>query len=204
MSIETKVKQIELLFEGLDKEIKLFSQHTKLHCITGCGKCCTKPDIEACPLEFFPWANRLFLQNQAEKALEELKLSTSSICHIYEPSSDHKRGNGQCGSYLDRGLICRLFGYAAIRDKYGKSKLATCSVIKEDQPLNYIKTVSDINSGLAIPFFSDYYMKLAQIDFDLGNVLAPINQAQKMALEAILSYYSYRPFPSGHVDHVSV
>ena len=47
-----------------------------------------------------------------------------------------------------------------------------------------------------MPIFTDYYMNLSQIDFQLGNVVVPINTALKLALEEVLQYYAYRSFPT--------
>jgi hypothetical protein len=41
-------------------------------------------------------------------------------------------------------------------------------------------------------------MNLSQIDFRLGNTIVPINQALKMAIEEVLRYYAYRPFPRSY------
>lgn len=38
MAIEQKVRQMEELFNHLDKEITAFKSETCLHCFTGCGK----------------------------------------------------------------------------------------------------------------------------------------------------------------------
>ena len=45
MSIEIKVAAVEELFRKLDLEINTLQTETKLHCNSGCGKCCTKLDI---------------------------------------------------------------------------------------------------------------------------------------------------------------
>jgi hypothetical protein len=92
-------------------------------------------------------------------------------------------------------LICRLFGSAASTDKYGKLRIATCKIIKEGQTDAYNSTQEAISKGLSIPFFSTYYMQLNQIDFHLGNIILPINKALKIAIEEVLHYYAYRPFP---------
>ncbi len=197
MSIQSKVRRVEHLFDCLDSEISKFQIKTNLHCISGCGKCCTKPDIEASPLEFFPWAFHLFLNGLAQKTLDELNNTSNSICYIYQPLSLLDSHNGSCGNYKYRGLICRLFGYAANKDKYGQLRLATCKIIKEDQSIIVKNTDEAINKGLYVPVFTDYYMKLNQIDFRLGNTILPINEALKIAIEEVLHYYSYRPFPKG-------
>ncbi|MEB8346233.1 YkgJ family cysteine cluster protein [Flavobacteriaceae bacterium KMM 6898] len=197
MTIESRVMAVEALYSQLEQEISKFQSHTKLQCVTGCGKCCTKPDIDASPLEFLPWAFHLFLMGKAEETLETLKERTTTQCFLYNPVSLLGGNNGSCGQYKYRGLICRLFGYGASMDKMGQLRLATCKIIKEGQQENYQKASEDIVNGLHVPIFTDYYMNLSQIDFRMGNIIVPINQALKMAIEEVLQYYAYRPFPSG-------
>jgi hypothetical protein len=197
MTIEGKVKLVEQLFQKLEYEIEHFRSESKLHCILGCGKCCTTPDIDASPLEFLPWAFHLFLNGKAEETLDELNKKTNLSCHLYRPLTIVETNSGSCSNYVYRGLICRLFGYAASRDKYGKLRVATCKIIKENQQENYLNTVEAISNGLYVPIFSDYYMNLSQIDYGLGTLILPINQALKRAIEEVLQYYAYRPFPGG-------
>jgi hypothetical protein len=197
MSIEHKVKLVEELFDRLENEISTLQSQTNLHCRTGCGKCCSTPEIVASPLEFLPWAFHLFLNSKAEEMLVELSHKTNSSCHLYRPLSVLERNNGSCSNYRYRGLICRLFGYAASKDKYGKLRLATCKIIKEEQQQNYKDAEQAISKGLYVPIFSDYYMHLSQIDNRLAITLLPINEALKIAIEEVLHYYAYRPFPGG-------
>ncbi len=197
MTIEDKVAAVEKLYELLDTEINTFASQTNLQCVSGCGKCCTKPDLEASPLEFLPWAFHLFLNGEAESVLEKLKLKTSRICHIYNPFNLLDSSQGNCSKYRYRGLICRLFGYGANTDKYGKLRLITCKIIKEGQSERCLNASLSITNGLPVPIFTDYYMNLSQIDFHLGNIILPINKALKMAIEEVLQYYAYRPMPDG-------
>lgn len=197
MAIEQKVLQVEELFNRLENEITAFKAKTNLNCLTGCSKCCANPDIDASPLEFLPWAFQLFLEVKAEAVLLELNNSKSGSCLIYRPLALLEQYNGGCSNYRYRGLICRLFGYAASRDKYGKLRLATCKIIKEAQQKNYNNTQEAISKGLYVPIFTDYYMQLSQIDYSLATTMLPINKALKMALEEVLHYYAYRPFPGG-------
>jgi hypothetical protein len=195
MSIARKVRSIERLYGRLDQEIKAFQSTSGLHCLSGCGHCCTKPDIDAAPLEFLPYAFDLFLKGQAEIMLEKLQNETSPICMIYAPLSVENKSNGYCGKYAYRGLICRLFGYGATRDKFGQLRLATCKLIKEAQAEQYERTVEELKTGLEIPIFSDYYRRLAQIDMHLGTTMMPVNKALEEAIEVVLHHYAYRPFP---------
>lgn len=129
--------------------------------------------------------------------LEKLQQKTNSNCQLYRPLTLLETNNGSCSNYKYRGLICPLFGYASSRDKYGELRLATCKIIKENQHENFLQTEEAISKGLYVPMFTDYYMNLAQIDYQLGTKMLPINKAIIAALEEVLQYYAYRPFPSG-------
>lgn len=193
MSIKRRVELVEELFDQLEQEGTQFQKKSGLGCVAGCGKCCNYPDIEASPLEFLPWAFHLFLNGEAEKTLDSLKNSVFTSCSIYKPSSIIDKGS--CGNYKYRGLICRLFGFAANTDKYGNLRLATCKIIKEGQTEKYNSTSEAIAKGLNVPIFTEYYMQLNQIDFRMGNIIVTVNKALEMALEEVLQYYAYRPFP---------
>ncbi|WKL47503.1 YkgJ family cysteine cluster protein [Flavobacterium pectinovorum] len=197
MAIEEKVKQVEALFDRLEIEITAFKSETHLYCNAGCGKCCSTPNIDASPLEFLPWAFHLFLNGKAEETLVELKNNEVKNCHLYRSISILEYQKGSCSNYRYRGLVCRLFGYAANTDKFGKLRMATCKIIKEQQTENFTKAEDLINKKTYVPIFSDYYMRLAQIDLRMGVILIPINEALKIAIEEVLSYYAYRPFPDG-------
>ena len=197
MTIEEKVKQVEALFDRLEIEITAFKSETHLYCNAGCGKCCSTPNIDASPLEFLPWAFHLFLNGKAEETLAELKNNELKNCHLYRSISILEYQKGSCSNYRYRGLVCRLFGYAANTDKFGKLRMATCKIIKEQQTENFTKAEELINKKIYVPIFSDYYMRLAQIDLRMGVILIPINEALKIAIEEVLSYYAYRPFPDG-------
>ncbi|NKI27329.1 YkgJ family cysteine cluster protein [Arenibacter sp. 6A1] len=198
MSIERKVKEIERLFGRLEEDIATFQSESSLSCKAGCGKCCNHPEINASPLEFLPWAFHLFLNGDPLAVLEELNAGKSAVCHLYKPVSVIEKENGSCSEYKYRGLICRLFGYGASRDKLGELRLVTCKIIKENQKESFEKTVEAMKKGLYVPIFTDYYMHLNQIDFRLGNTIVPINKAMKIAIEEVLHYYAYRPLPEGH------
>ncbi len=73
MSIARRVQLVEDLFHQLELESAQFEQSSGLSCVSGCGKCCSYPDVEASPLEFLPWAFHLFLNGEAEKTLIQLK-----------------------------------------------------------------------------------------------------------------------------------
>lgn len=189
MELPEKIVAIEQLFEKLDHEISAFQSWSGLQCAWGCGKCCFKADIEATILEFLPFAHYLHQQNLAFDWLEKLKTNTNSICLILSPTQS---GAGLCSEYKHRGLICRLFGYSARTNKYGKPELVTCQIIKTEQSQQFAATTTKIEEGEPVPVMSNYYMQLHAIDFELAREFFPINEAIKKAIEVILHYYAYR------------
>ena len=195
MTLQAKVNAVESLFLQLDQEIFEVQKETGLACKAGCGKCCTYSEIDASPLEFLPWAHHLFLNGAAEQELKSFETEETPTCHNYRPIGLLENGSGSCSNYPYRGLICRLFCYGATTDKYGKLRLATCKFIRENLPNAIEKTNELIEAKGNIPIFTHYYMQLSQIDHDLGNVIVPVNQALKRALEEVLRYYYYHPIP---------
>jgi hypothetical protein len=160
-----------------------------LGCDYGCGKCCFKPDIEATPLEFLPFALHLFKTHQAEEWLNRLNETYTDVCLILHP---HQPGAGLCSEYIHRGLICRLFGYSARTNKYGTKELVTCQIIKTGQAEKFIDAQKKIEQGMEVPVMNEFYMQLASIDFDMARTFYPINQAIQKAIEVVLHYYAYR------------
>jgi Fe-S-cluster containining protein len=188
-TLPAKSKAVEKLFLRLEKEMDEFRGQSGLYCPSGCGVCCKKPDIEATPLEFLPMALHVFDQGKAEEVLNELTQKQDSLCLVFRPSPTSF--GGLCNAYPHRGLICRLFGYSARRNKEGRNELVTCRIVKEEQKTNFENTVQQIQDGLPVPVMTEYYSRLTSIDPNLISFY-PINEAMKKALEYVLHYYSYR------------
>ena len=187
--LEEKVQHVEAVFKKLDDAISKFQSWSTLQCEFGCGKCCFKPDIEATALEFLPFALHLFKTHQAEEWLSRLSETNADVCLILHP---HQSGAGLCSEYTHRGLICRLFGYSARTNKYGKRELVTCQIIKTGQAEKFADAERKIENGMDVPVMNEFYMQLASIDFDMARTFYPINQAIRKAIEAVLHYYAYR------------
>lgn len=199
MSIAVKVRRVQRVFDQLEKETAAFKASSGIHCLPGCGNCCTKPNIEASTLEFLPFAFHLFINRQHNHVKERLNQKTDSICVLFQPtlSAAYDYKTGRCGEYQYRGLICRLFGYAATRDKNGKAVLSTCKWIKAGQADKIESVKEQVESG-KIPHYLQYYQKLIQIDFRLGQDYHPINKAILRAIHEVENYYQYRGFPYHH------
>lgn len=193
--MKQKIKAVEAIFTELEEEISLFKVKTGLNCVTGCGACCKKPDIEATVLEFLPLAHYFYLKGEAENIYDKLLSDSRDICIIFKSLFGDDTNSGICSEYKYRGLICRLFGFSARVNKYGSRELATCRVIKEIQADQYNKAVLSISSGADIPVMHDYYSKLRSIDPNLGEKTFPVNVAICRAVEYVLTYYTYRKPP---------
>ena len=188
-SLPEKVTAVKRVYARLDKEIASMQQSSGIHCLSGCGECCKKPDIECTPLEFLPLALELFDEGRAEQAWEELQNNSQSLCYVFRPHITNF--GGMCNAYPNRGLICRLFGFTARTNKEGQRELVTCKFIKQEQAEDYDQLVEDLKAGKKIPVMSEYYTRLTSIDPTLAEFY-PINQAIQKALEVVMHYYAYR------------
>ncbi|MCH7407872.1 YkgJ family cysteine cluster protein [Belliella sp. DSM 111904] len=191
MNLREKSLEVRKVFDELDIEIKSFMQSSQLSCVAGCGACCANPNVHASVLEFLPLAFDLYEKGKAEKALEILDESGEDAnCIVYKSLSEDAK-SGFCSDYSNRGMICRLFGSAARRNKEGKKELITCKIIKEQKSDAYQSTALAIKEGLAVPSSGGFYSQLYNIDFQLANQQFPINIAIKNALEVVLTYMFY-------------
>lgn len=193
MLITQKVQAIEEVFDLLTTEMAMFQGWSGLTCQSGCGKCCNKADIEATVLEFLPLAHSLFLMNQCEEWLMQLREKQSALCILFQPRDN---GNGSCSDYRYRGLICRLFGFSARTDKYAQREFISCQTIKTGQTSAFAETTRKVQQGEFVPVMNHYYMRLHAIDRDLARDFYPINEAIKRAIETVLHYYAYRTLES--------
>lgn len=195
MSLAHKVKAVERLYSRLDAEIASFVSATGLGCVAACGRCCTKPDIEATILEFLPFAYHAHKAGVAVDIWEQLKIQNTEnpdqLCTLFSPILVGD-GRGFCSDYAYRGMICRLFGYSTRTTKDGTRAHLACNTMKTEKPDELIRVNELIQSGGHAPNTSDYGYALIGIDRELGTLRFPINMAIQKALEYVLSYYSYR------------
>jgi uncharacterized protein len=192
MGVIRKARAVEGIFQALDKEIDKFKASTGLKCLEGCGACCKKPDIEASILEFLPLAVHLYKEGKSEEILDLIeKDNAPDICVLFSPVIAGSSA-GFCSQYKHRGLICRLFGYSASKDKNGALLLATCKRIKEAMPEIFLKASNDIRNGVSVPIITNYYSRLQAIDLNLSGKMMPINQAMRLAIESVELYFYYR------------
>jgi len=152
-----------------------------------------------------PLALHLFDTGRAEQAFDELDNYSGFACKQYQRLSlDGKEG--YCGIYEYRPGICRMFGAAGYKTKSGEATLSVCKPIKQAVPEKYAAALIAIQpawgqsnnsdpmsiSNSKPPMIAEGRQKLAQLDYELGDKLIPINDALRYILEKILtlSFYS--------------
>ncbi|MFD3389359.1 YkgJ family cysteine cluster protein [Alteromonas macleodii] len=197
--------QVMDVYQSLSQEFSAYQSSQSLNCVEKCGACCNKPDIEVSPLEMLPFALHLFDTGQAEQAFDELDSYSGFACKQYQRLSlDGKEG--YCGIYEYRPGICRMFGAAGYKTKSGEATLSVCKPIKQAVPEKYAAALIAIQpawgqsnnsdpmsiSNSKPPMIAEGRQKLAQLDYELGDKLIPINDALRYILEKILtlSFYS--------------
>lgn len=191
MNLLDKSLAVKEVFEELDQEITDYVGNSGLSCFAGCGRCCMNPKISATVLEFLPLAFDIYRDGHAEEVMNTLETTTAEEnCLIFKKTAIAS-DSGHCGDYINRGLICRLFGMSARKDKYGHKQMITCKKIKEGKSDLYIDTTKKINEGMKIPQANEFYAKLSNIDYKLTEEEFPINIAITKALENVMMYSFY-------------
>jgi Fe-S-cluster containining protein len=163
-----------------------FKRLARIDCLSKCQKCCeTAGVVEASPFEMLPLSIHLWEKGKAESLLEQLtKREPEGPCILLNrnPSLLSKGG---CRYYSLRPLICRLFGFSAIPDKYGNPKIALCKPLKELKPGIGGRINERIQEGLKVPVIPHFSRQVAFIDPNLGQGLYSINYSLRQALEIV-------------------
>lgn len=193
MHLEEKVVLIEQLFAEVDAQCRSFLNHVPIKCQLGCAKCCHGKNVSASPLEFLPYAYHLYTDGVLEDKYWSFKEQVVSRCYLVE--GEIPDGIGKCSEYSYRGLICRLFGNAALLTKSGRKSFSGCVLLK-----NQVVNQSEFDEMVQqyAPVYSTYYMQLRAIDNVYGGMLLPINEAIVKAMEVV--YYNTRNHPSNNPD----
>ena len=180
MQINNSVRAVERILSEVDRATGTFLGKVSLKCPVGCAKCCHGQQVSASPIEFLPYAYHLYETGTLEDRYWEFKTNTKTSCLLVEGNNDGS--NGRCSTYAYRGVICRLFGNAAMINKEGKKSYSGCSILKSQ-----IAAQPQFESQLQLsaPIYSDFYMKLRNIDNTNGALIVPINIAIVKSMEIV-------------------
>jgi Fe-S-cluster containining protein len=188
MSIRDFELKLQTLYQELSETFSTYQSSTGLACLSGCGRCCLNPDIEASILEMIPFALAIYDQGKMDEWLLKSESPAQNFCLIYEGDT---LGSGKCGSYEHRPSICRMFGVSGYFNKDHQATLSVCKYIKEKYP-----TLTQEKKGDATlentPMLSFWTSKLSDLDPLLIQERMPINQAIRGALEKVSLYAQYQ------------
>ena len=177
--------EVVKIYHDLDQKTVGFQLATGLRCLPECGVCCENSEVEATVLEALPAAEQIYRRREHEavfSAIEQTQKWGRSVCVLYRPDPGFP-GDGRCRYYDFRPVLCRLFGFAARRNKFGDIELCTCRIIKETNPEAVRRAEMLISEGFSAPVYHDSFMRVASIDPSKGYRCLPINLALKEALQ---------------------
>jgi len=136
-------------------------------------------------LELLPAARELLRSGEAGVWLARLGRGDGSTrCVLYLPEVGDER-RGRCALYPVRPAICRLYGFAARRNRRGELELLTCRVHRSSAREEVERAKRRVEEGGEVTVLPDVHFDLAALHPGLGSKLLPINEALRSALELL-------------------
>ncbi|MBK9030415.1 MAG: YkgJ family cysteine cluster protein [Myxococcales bacterium] len=158
---------------------------TGLACPTGCGACCVGAPPHVSEADVAPIARAAVAAGEGEALLDRATAIGAGPCALYAPA----QLPGGCTVYAQRPIVCRLFGFAAVRDKRGAPELAMCREHAAIDPTARARVAAYLAAGGEVAIFADLQ---GEAHDDGGAGLRPINLALAAALERELLRARYR------------
>jgi uncharacterized protein len=180
MSAPSRTLRLKLYSEA-DAATAAVAAATGLTCPTGCARCCESPHIHASIAEMMPVAEAVLEAGQAEALWERAAAAEGEPCILLER---HGPGLGGCSVYALRPIVCRLFGYAAVRGRGGLPELSVCAIHAAEQPEIATRARNLVTAGLEAPLFMEMQERSGELDPDAAT-LHPINRALRLAIERV-------------------
>lgn len=179
---------VSALFADAERATRSFAAATGLRCPDGCGACCHDARPEVTELDVSLITRELVARGVGEATLEEARLRADDRCVFYasEAGAPHR---GRCTVYEQRPMLCRLFGFGAVRGK-GGPELAVCRVQRARAPEELAIAEAAARRGEA-PLFADHQSRLDGLDPARSTRKQPINVALARALERELTRAAY-------------
>jgi Fe-S-cluster containining protein len=198
MHINQTIASVLEIFGAIDGQVAAFQLATGLHCPKGCGLCCRSDTVCTTIVEMLPAAAEILRRKEENRRLACIARSgDAGVCVFYAQHPADCSG-GHCGMYQWRPSVCRLFGFAAIENKHGRPELAACKHLKQIDPARIARAREAGRSGLKIPLFTGYSIRLAGLAPSMGAELMPVNPALRSAIEHLGLKFRLQG-PGGHV-----
>jgi len=179
-----------VLYQDADRASAALSRATGLACPPGCGECCARHDPHVTVADVEPLAEAAVADGSAEGALDRALAAPAGPCVYYEAG----RLPGGCTVYALRPVLCRLFGFAAVRDKHGRPALAVCEVHTAATPDVAARAAAHVAAGGEVAQLAEYQARADGLAPDPSRTeQLPINVALARALERALLRASLTP-----------
>ncbi len=174
------------IYQEVDTQTLLFKNAARIECLNKCQECCHSARyVEASPFEMLPLSIHLWKEGGAEAILKQLEEADPEGPCILLNRNPSSLSAGGCGYYPFRPLLCRLFGFSAVLDKYGTPKIALCKSLKQLDTGIEDRINEMIQKGLQVPILSQYSLRVSFIHPRLGQVRHSLNFSLRQALEII-------------------
>ena len=177
--ITALIEEIQSLYGEIDRQVATFQIATGLRCRSGCGDCCPGAPIHAAVVEMLPLAASLVRGGVADVWLERLAAGGDTCVGF--SSTTLAPDTGHCTFYAHRPIVCRLFGFAASRNRRGGLELSSCRLIKAEMPEAVARAAALLAANGPAPSLTAYTTRI--FGLDPGAFLKPINQALGLAIE---------------------
>ena len=175
------VSQVMDLYAEIDKAVVEFQLRSGLRCPPGCGHCCPTADVRVTILEMLPIAHEILCNHDAGAWMDRLVAQPEGArCMLF--SEERISDAGHCSFYSRRPVLCRLFGFAAVRSRTGAKALSVCKHIRQNDPQAAAAAMAHAEEA---PCFVHYGSRVYTVDPVLGNGLLPINTALCRAVERL-------------------
>ena len=174
------------LYRSADEQTAAVSAGAQLACPTGCGMCCIRTPPHVSIADMAPVARAAIAAGEGEALLDRARATGPGPCVLFAPG----QLPGGCTVYSIRPIICRLFAFAAVRDKHGALELAVCREHTAADPAAPARARAYLASNPA-PVFAELQSQAHDPD-DGPAALIPINDALAQALERELLRSQYR------------
>jgi Fe-S-cluster containining protein len=179
-SLAERVLLLDDIYHELDQEVDDWIRASGLVCPYGCGTCCTNFEPEVGPSEADYLAVH-FLSTAPQLVRLIGERFDRDACIFYEENRP-----GHCGIYHARPLICRLFGFSAVRDKRGLPKFRLCAHLPGHPKREYTAEKLMLFYNTIPPLMHDYSTRVLGID--PGAMVIPLREAVSSSIDRITNY----------------
>ncbi len=169
-SVFSQLQPIITLYDEIEKNTRSIKLALSMDCPQGCGECCTTSsfNIEASLLEMLPLCVHLYETNSYQTWINN---THPGVCPFF---NTHHSDAGCCSVYTFRPLVCRLFGFSFMKNKYGAIAPVACSTLQKQ--FNAQKDTNAI-APQALPLMSAFTLQAIMIDPAIGTNRYPIDEA---------------------------